>query len=367
MRVSPVISQSTEMNAEVVLRIFKKLENDQFTLVCMGDFDDQLTASLLRITETASPEPIKLRRRLSVLIAEAFQNIIRHSDKPEILNRTNNKPNMLLIRNIESGFCIATSNLIDNTKKVNLESKLRSISSLSSEELKTEYLHALANNPFSDKGGAGLGLLQMALKSNNSAEFGFDYVNYFLSVFFIQIKTPAPEKGNGQAFAAVKLADTKNLYNELLGEQVILLQKGNFSQQSILPLIEFLEKNKKKFVYILIELLQNISKHALEIDGRREGIFILSVKNGRYLLRTGNLVETGKATGLKKYIRDLSALSPEQLEERYKTTLLKKDPQPADGAGLGLIEIGKFSTEKMNADCTPVTETHSFFVTEVTV
>src|SRR4051812_19750615 len=118
------------MNPELSYRFFNKLENDQFSLIYMGEFDDVMTATLMRINETGIDEPKIFKKKISFLVAESFQNIIRHADKPEILNRTNNKPKMISLRNIGNVFYIASTNLINNAKKDKLTAKLRSINTL---------------------------------------------------------------------------------------------------------------------------------------------------------------------------------------------------------------------------------------------
>jgi hypothetical protein len=367
------------MNSEILFSLFKKLADDQFTLICMGEFDDELTTSLIRMNETEIGEPKILRRRLSFLIAECFQNIIWHPDKPEILNRTNNKPKMFLVRNVENNFYIASTNLIDNTKIPGLETKLKSINALTQDELKSEYIRALAStHKPADKGGTSLGLLQMALKSGNQPDFEFEFVNYFFSVFYIQLRVKWLNASNDVDSSLISINDTKALYQEMLTENVLLLRKGDFSQQSILPLIEYMEKNarvlesgsgvsRKKIIYILIELLQNMCKHAAEIDGRREGVFIMSVKDGKYVLSTGNYIDSSKVDFLKNKLKLLSGMSSDELDEAYRKNLPKKESRPEEKAGLGLIEICKYSTEKIKYSFIPVSDKVSFFISNVTI
>lgn len=228
------------MNPALSYQFFNKLKNDQFSLIYIGEFDDKMTATLMRINETGIDEPKEFKKKISFLIVECFQNIIRHSDKPEITNRTNNKPNMISLRSIGNVFYVASTNLVDNTKKEKLISKLKSINTLTKEELKALYLDSLAHNEISDKGGAGLGLIEMARKSSFPIDFDFDFVNYFFSVFYSQFRVIAagstqPENN------VVTIHDTKSLYNEMLNENILLIRKGDFSQQSILPIFTMIE------------------------------------------------------------------------------------------------------------------------------
>lgn len=365
------------MNPELSYRFFKKLENDHFSLIYMGEFDDELTATLMRLSEVSIEDPKTFKKRLSFLIAECFQNIIRHADKPEIINITNNKPKMFLVRNIGNVFYIGSTNLIENSKSTSLKAKLNSINKFTPQELKADYLNALTNNGFTEKGGGGLGLIEMARKSDSKLEFDFEFINYFLSNFFMQIRLGTFNEEKEDNIDTVTLKSTKELYNEMVQENILMIRKGDFSQHSILPLIELIESNldlnkklppfKKKTLYLLIEVLQNISKHAKENNGIREGIFMIALKNNQYTLNTGNYVDISDVDSLKNKLDNLVSLDKNGLAEIYKKRILNKETDHAGNAGIGLIEMSKYSSEKLKYQFTPYSDTLSFFSLSITV
>lgn len=369
------------METEIAYRFFNKLKNDHFSLAYMGEFDDELTGNLMRTNETSIHESQKFKKKLSFLIAECFQNIIRHADKPEIITRTNNKPKIFLLRNVGKDHYISSTNLIVNTKKEELEAKLNSINTLTAEQLKSVYLWSLANNELSDKGGGGLGLIEMARKSGFPLEYDFEFVNYFFSIFYIQVHFVASKKSDENNFQnlneTIHIADTKELYNIMVSENILMIRKGDFSQESILPLIGLIEGNlklqsnfsgsQKRTMYLLVELLQNISKHAINSNGEREGIFMISQKNNNYILTTGNYVDANAVEPLKEKLANIANLNKEELTEIYKKTLLKKEPSINGNAGIGLIEMCKYSSEKIKYTFKAVTETMSFFSLSITI
>jgi hypothetical protein len=366
------------METEIAYRFFNRLKNDYFSLAYLGEFDDELTSALMKANETSIIEPQVLKKRLSFLIAECFQNIIRHEDKPEIITRTNNKPKVLLIRNIGNKHYISSTNLVSNTKKEGLISKLKKINTFSAETLKEAYMDAFENNEMSDKGGAGLGLLEMARKTESPLEYSFEFVNYFLSVFYFQICMEAKktEENEQDSNEIVHIDETVQLYNFMLSENILMIRKGDFSQESILPLIDLIEGNlkfqanfsgsKKKTVYMLVELLQNLSKHAIKIEDQREGIFMISTKNNKYVLTAGNYIYINDVELLRKKLESIKDLDKHELMEIYKETL-KKEVGLSGNAGIGLIELCKYSSEKIRFSFKPVDETMSFFSLSITV
>lgn len=367
------------MSPELSYHLFNKLGEDNFSLIYMGEFDDELTATVLRINESSIQEPKIFKWKLSVLIVECFQNIIHHADKPELVNRTNNKPRMFMVRNVADTFCIASTNLVDNTKTAGLTAKLQSINTLSKEDLKTAYQNALASGEFTVKGGAGLGLMEMARKSGSKLEFDFEFVNYFFSIFFMQFKVTSINPTAGENPNTIPMSSTRELYNSLVTENILMLRKGDFSQEAILPLMELIETNlnskiktasvKKKTLYILIELLQNVSKHALEEDGIREGIFMVSFDDNKYILNTGNYIETTRVEGLRHKLKNLLSLEKEGLDELYKSNLKRERTaeEVESNGGFGLIEMCKYSTEKLKFKFVPVSDTVSFFSINVSI
>jgi hypothetical protein len=365
------------MSPELSYWFFNKLENDHFSLIYMGEFDDEITETLMRANIASINEPAILKKKLSFLMIECFQNIIRHADKPEIINVTNNKPKMFLVRNIGKSFYISTTNLVENSKSTNLTSKLKSINKYTREELKADYLDVLANTGFSEKGGGGLGLIEMARKSDSKLEFDFEFINYFFSNFFIQIRSGALDKVENDNTDAVTLKSSKDIYNAMVQANILMIRKGDFTQQTILPFIDLIKNNidsnnklpffKKKTLYILIEVLQNISKHAKEENGKREGLFMISLKNNRYTINTGNFIDITEVEPLKEKLETLVALDEKGLAEIYKKKLLNEENDKSGNVGIGLIEMGKYSSEKLKYNFMRHSDTLSFFSLSITV
>ena len=64
-------------------------------------------------------------------------------------------------------FIITTKNLIDIEQSIELTNHLSIVNQLDKEGLKNIYEDVITNGNVSDKGGAGLGIIDMALKSGN--------------------------------------------------------------------------------------------------------------------------------------------------------------------------------------------------------
>jgi len=81
-----------------------------------------------------------------------------------------------------------TGNYIKNDKVSGFKSKLDKINSLSHDELKTYYKEMLNNEQMSEKGGAGLGMIDIARKTGEKLKYNFVELANGYSFFSLNIK-----------------------------------------------------------------------------------------------------------------------------------------------------------------------------------
>ena len=157
----------------------------------------------------------------------------------------------------------------------------------------------------------------------------------------------------------------------MVDEHIVLLRKGDFSQDSIVPLFKLFESNlqlknedlvfKKKSLYMLIELLQNMNAHAAIMNKSKEGMFIVSIKNGIYTMRTGNFIENSKAIILNEHLDSLQGLDKIELSKRYKEQLMNNTINDDSGAGIGIIEMYRQSSGDISYEFNKIDDELSFF------
>lgn len=353
-------------------QFFQTLKDDNFSLIYMGEFDDELTGLLMRIQETSTDEGRGMKKRLSYLIAECFQNVIRHGDV-DVNEFDNLTSKMFMMRTIGNEHYLGSVNPIQKDGIEKVKSILDSLKNMTSEEIRKIYLESLGENSLSEKGGGGLGLIEMARKTKNPVDYLFEQRNEEWYNFFMQMKLKSDEESTFK----MDLDTSVKLYHEMLDEHVVLLRKGDFSQESILPLFQLFESNlqikkedlvfKKKSLYILIELLQNMNRHGVEVNGIKEGIFLVSHRDNQYTMDTGNFIYTEKAERLKYHLDSLQGLDKIQLAKRYKDQLMSADIEEDKGAGLGIIEMFRQSEGEIIYTFDKVNEQLSFFTLSATL
>ncbi len=128
---------------------------------------------------------------------------------------------------------------------------------------------------------------------------------------------------------------------------------------------------KKKVFHVMVECLQNLSKHAEEHSALGDslysgnGIFIvgrLGDDNQDYHIMTGNAVENSKVTDLKALLEKINQLDKDGLKELFKKQMREGSLSEKGGAGLGLIDIARKTGEKLEYKFIDIDENNSFFL-----
>jgi hypothetical protein len=128
---------------------------------------------------------------------------------------------------------------------------------------------------------------------------------------------------------------------------------------------------KKKVFHVMVECLQNLSKHAddntlLEGSGHSgNGIFIVGLlgdDNQAYQVLTGNAVESNKVPELKALLEKINQLDKDGLKELFKKQMREGSLSEKGGAGLGLIDIARKTGEKLEYNFIEIDDKTSFFL-----
>lgn len=129
---------------------------------------------------------------------------------------------------------------------------------------------------------------------------------------------------------------------------------------------------QKKVFHVMVECLQNISKHASQKsdmmtsrEGR--GIFMISKGEDEYHVTTGNGIPTNKIEDLRKMLENINSLDKVGLKKLYKQQIREGRLSEKGGAGLGFIDIAKKTGRKLDYHFLTIDENDSFFVLTSTI
>jgi hypothetical protein len=132
----------------------------------------------------------KIRKKVYNIMVESLQNLFHHSDEipEELVESLGPRYGMIVIKRKDDDFRITAGNFVSTLNQKNLTEKIEKINSLTADELKEMYKYILNFQKMSPKGGGGLGLIDIARKSENKLGFKFypfnaDYSFYTLDIF----------------------------------------------------------------------------------------------------------------------------------------------------------------------------------------
>jgi hypothetical protein len=187
-----IISPNSQDTMKYVYDLHKTMVTKSLILVYEGEFTQEITKSVLAMAERnmdSIGEESSIKRKVFNVMVECLQNIVKHSD--EFSNHADFKNSAIFMIGKEADEYIITSgNPIHKDKVDLLRSKLTEINSLDKEGLKSLYKEIIKNGDLSDKGGAGLGFVDMARKSGQKLEFDFEEMDSTTSFFMLKTRIP---------------------------------------------------------------------------------------------------------------------------------------------------------------------------------
>lgn len=134
-----------------------------------------------KIIELAVPKAAL--KKIFFICVESLQNMLIHGHR----DLSGNQHNYFLLYKKGNQILIRTANLISNTAIEKVEGDLKVINSFEDPaDLKSYYINHLEKNELSEKGGAGLGFITIAMKSGNKLNFSFDKISDLHSLFKLE-------------------------------------------------------------------------------------------------------------------------------------------------------------------------------------
>jgi len=128
-----------------------------------------------------------VRKRVYGTVVESIDNIFKYAaivqGKVKVLQR---RP-MIKVKENEGEFVVSAGNLVQNEQIDDLRFKLNRVNQMDDEALKSLYEEVINKEASEEDRGAGLGLITMALRTNENIRFTFDPAGPVHSYFTMHI------------------------------------------------------------------------------------------------------------------------------------------------------------------------------------
>ncbi len=171
--------------------LHRTMMSQKLILVYDGDFTQETTKSILAMAERnldSSGEDSGIKRKVFNVMVEALQNIVKHSSEQgsqagSLISRSA----IFMISKDDKRYCVLTGNPIPKVNVAKLTGNLNDLNAKDKEGLKEMYKEIIKNTQISEKGGAGLGFVDMARKSGEKLEFTFNNMDGDFDFFCLKV------------------------------------------------------------------------------------------------------------------------------------------------------------------------------------
>ena len=351
---------------DLVYSTGRSIEQEQFLFSCRGSFNTGIIDNILFLTESnlLKLDSPKVSKKVYYLLVEGLQNITRHQHDEH--NGDPYQGGFFIIQRREEAYSITYGNSVDAATRDLLADRLDGIRSKEADELKQHYMDLLNNSQISEKGGAGLGLVDMARKS--SGKLYYDFVPkgnryfYYLNLA-IQIDKDLFTDDLGQTYIDEAIAYHKNMVDE----DSILMFKGLLNPENIeyltVQIDSALKSNQDSegLSLVMNELLRNMAKHACNRFNQagKPGVFMLRQSDEGYQMITGNFVHSHQLDIIERSLSSVNKLSTNEMNAFLEGQLAK--------GGGGLMRLRKITGHSFEHHFIEAGEDTSFFILKIQV
>jgi len=166
--------------------LLKELSSDHTILVKhFGDLAQESISSLEGQVESSIIESAIAKgplRKIFFISVETLQNMLIHGHK----NLDGQQRSFFILTKDNTKVDMISANLISNKAVPILEKQIETINDFEDPAaLKQYYMEHLENNQLSEKGGAGLGFITIAMKSGNKLKVSFEKIDENYSLFLL--------------------------------------------------------------------------------------------------------------------------------------------------------------------------------------
>lgn len=177
---------------DFVFSFHESMNKNNILLVYEGEITHQVTKAFTSLTEMdmkKEQESNSTQKKVFHVMVECLQNIGKHADYMPIPGTSQEKKmGAFLLSRKEEAYYITTGNVVVSENAQKMEGILNKINSLDHDELKALYKHQIREGRLSNKGGAGLGFIDIAKKTGNKLAFSFAPINDEFSFFIFSCK-----------------------------------------------------------------------------------------------------------------------------------------------------------------------------------
>ncbi len=327
------------MDLASVHTLYDVLAWDRFDMLYSGRFHDEHTASLIALGEDSAREQDRAhRQRLAFVMVEAYQNIVRHrAPLTGALERSAGRSLFALRCRTEGDEVIAVDPVLA-TETDALSEVLARVGGSDLQQLKQLFLDRLRDGSRTERGGAGLGLIEMARRSGNGMQHALLPLDEARRLFLLQVVVGAPVS------SATPVEEVMRIHTLVAANDVLLLCRcaaSSAAQEAVMHMIEKdLDEGSARSAGLKRAFLA--ATEWLQGDMRERSFVALARDGQRHVLAAGGCMKPEGVARWTAEVERINAMSPADRERHYRNSLLGRgSAAPLD---TGLLDLARLSS-----------------------
>ncbi len=171
---------------------YSRMNSGEVILAYKGSISSELITNVLEVIDAKLEDLIikkSIKKKLYNVLVESLQNLYHHID--DLPDTSDGKFDVhfgiFVITREGERYKVSTGNFIRNEKIQPLKDRLDRVKAMTKDELKDLYKQILNNQDFTQKGGVGLGLIDMAKRTDRQMAYQFNHYNEEYSFFNLDI------------------------------------------------------------------------------------------------------------------------------------------------------------------------------------
>lgn len=128
-----------------------------------------------------------IQKKVYSVIVECIDNIYKHNITGKLSVNNRNYSAYIILTKEDDKYIISTGNVVSNDNVQDLRDDLVQVNMHDKTGLKSLYAEIASKDIISDENGAGLGLITIAMKSEEKINYEFDLINDQYSYFQMKI------------------------------------------------------------------------------------------------------------------------------------------------------------------------------------
>lgn len=365
---------------DLTRKVRDKMMKERLMFVYRGIVTNENSVPLLTLLEKEMEDSafgFVGRKRLFMFVLESLQNVSRHRDYHKHANMS-----IVLYSKTENGYTVTTGNVLPASQIADLKSKLDEINHLQPDEIRSVYRQMLSSTEFTEKGGVGLGLIEMAKKTGNKLDYDFvpldDEFSYFiLSKTVNSIGLGNHSGGEEKIFAGKGVSQIERLMAE---NNVYLIWSGHLSDDVGREVLSFTEAKlneedieltlRKRVFSILVEILENVAKYSPGKEPEKKygmPVAMIRLENKIYTITTGNLIQNEKVDLLKDKLDQINENDKLGLKGLFSDSIAGQTLKTESTGNLGLIDMARKSGGKLVYQFEQINSQYSYYTLTVKI